>query len=288
MLLKTVVIVIIGLIAIYLVASFLIKKIFFNRRLFTNVARKFYNYYYSINHIDHLITNNYGYAPVDKEIEEYDIDLQYGMQLYKEVIKNHNGYVIKNNSSIVEISCGKGGGAGFITKNCLPAQFTGIDFSQKAIDFCSQQYREIKNMNFICADAHKIPLQENSTDVVLNIEASHLYKDQNQFFNEVSRILRSGGKFLFADFRRINGQSINHLEKNISDYGFYIEEKKIVTDHIRAACMQASERRGELVNQVPWYLRKYFRQYAILNGTKKSQMLANGEIVYFIYHFVKK
>lgn len=265
------------------------RKLLSNHRLFAIVAKKFYNYYYSFKKINHLRANNFGFAPIDEEVATYDPDLRHGIQLYKELAKTHNGYMINENSSVVEVGCGKGAGAEFFIKKFQPKNYTGIDFSEKAIDFCTKTYKQNDGVNFICADAQNIPLAEHSADVVVNVESSHLYKNQDIFFKEVYRILRAGGKFLFTDYRRINKCTIDALEKDLLNSGFFISEKRIITPHILKACMETSERRGQLVKEViPWFLRKYFRHYAILNGSKKSVMLANGEIIYFIYHLEKK
>ena len=267
----------------------LMRKILSNNRLFALIAKKFYNYYYSFNKINHLRTNNFGFAPIDEEVAVYEPDLRHGIQLYKELAKNHNGYMINENSSVVEVGCGKGAGAEFFIKKFQPKNYTGIDFSEKAIDFCTSTYKQNDDINFICADAQNIPLAEDSADVVVNVESSHLYKNQDIFFKEVYRILRTNGKFLFTDYRCIKKCTIDTLEKDLLSCGFSISEKRIITPQILTACMEASERRSQLVKEViPWFLRKYFRHYAILNGSKKFVMLANGEIVYFIYHLEKK
>jgi len=91
----------------------IIKKILSDHKFFTIISKKFYNYFYSIKKISHLRTNNFGYAPVDKEVAGYHPDLQYGLQLYKELVKNHNGYLINANHSVVEVGCGRGAGAEF-------------------------------------------------------------------------------------------------------------------------------------------------------------------------------
>ena len=287
MLLKITVIVCLSLLALYLCLRILTKKLLSNHIFFALICRKFYNYYYSIIQLEHLRTNNFGYSPVDEEIIKYGPDLQYGIQLYKELVKNHSGYLINEKNSLVEIGCGKGAGAEYLIKKFMPQKYTGVDFSEKAIDFCTNYYKQVKNVHFVCADAHQLPLVENSADVVLNVESSHLYKNQEKFFNEVYRILKPSGKFLFTDYRCVKNCPIDDLEKYITGSGFSITEKRIITPQIQNACMLASERRQKLVEARPWYLRKYFRHYAILNGSKKSRMLANGEIIYFIYHLEK-
>jgi hypothetical protein len=104
----------------------------------------------------------------------------------------------------------------------------------------------------------------------------------------VHRILKSNGNFLFTDYRYVNHSSIETLEAEIADCGFSLMEKRIITPNIYNACLLASDRRKEIIEEAsPWYLKKYFYHYAILNGTKKSNKLGNGEIIYFLYHLQK-
>ena len=264
------------------------KNLFFNHRLAAHFGKHFYNYYHSVKKVRHLRVSNYGYAPLDEEIFQLDPNHQHGLQLYKELVKNQKGFLIPEKSSVVEVGCGKGGGAEYLINRFNPVKYTGIDYSEKAIDFCNEQYTHIKNANFICADAHQLPLAENSVEVVINVESSHIYKNIDRFLLEIHRILKPGGKFLLTDYRIVKNYPIEMLENKITSIGFKIAEKRIITPQVLEACMQDSERRKQIIDQhCPWYLKKYLRHFAILKGTKKSVMLANGEIIYFIYHLEK-
>ncbi|MEO8399550.1 MAG: class I SAM-dependent methyltransferase [Ignavibacteriaceae bacterium] len=266
-----------------------VKNVWFNHKRLSVIGKFFYNYYYSIEKINHLRTNNFGYAPVDHEVSGYEPDLQYGIQLYKETVTNHNGYLINENCIIVEIGCGKGAGSEFLIKKFKPKKYIGVDYSKVAIDFCKNLYSAFENAEFICGDAHMLPLTTASADVVVNIESSHIYKDLTQFLSEVNRVLKAHGKFLFTDYRYIKYFSIDSIEREIDNAGFSIIEKKIITPQIYKACILASERRAEIVEEAsPWYLKKFFYHYAILKGTKKFIKLGNGEIIYFLYHLAKK
>lgn len=286
--LKVVLIVLLSSVLLVLCFKLAVRRLFSDHKFFAIFCRSFYNYYYSLEKIDHLRTNNFGYAPVDKDVAFYETDLQYGLQLYKELTKSKNGCVINELSSVVEVGCGKGAGAEFLVRNHNPKLFTGVDFSQKAIDFCSLTYKHIKEAQFICADALQLPFTDHSVDVVINVESSHLYKDAGRFFTEVHRILKPGGRFLFTDYRPVKTYPIERLEKEITDAGFSINEKRTITPNILDACKQASARREKLVEKViPWYLRKYFRHYAVVSGSKKFLMMSNGEIVYVMYQLKK-
>lgn len=266
-----------------------LKRLFFNHKYLSVIAKSFYNYFYSIEKISHLRTNNWGFVPVDEEIiNYYHPDLQSGMQLYQELVKNHNGYVITSNCSIAEIGCGKGAGAEFLINKFKPKKYIGVDYSDVAINFCKENYNRLSNAEFICGDAHALPIASQSADIVVNVESSHIYKDVNKFFKEVFRILKPGGRFLLTDFRVIKHHPIGILESLINECGFLITEKRIITSHIYESCLIASERREELVKHAsPWFLKRFFYHYAVLKGTKKFEKLGNGEIVYFMFHLQK-
>jgi ubiquinone/menaquinone biosynthesis C-methylase UbiE len=277
------------IISLYIVFRFLKKNLFFNHRFVTPFAKYFYNYLHSHRAIKDIRVSNYGFAPVDEELAIYDTDHRYGLQLYKELIKNHHGFLVNETSSLVEVGCGKGAGAEFLIKKFGPASYTGIDYSEKAIAYCKENYTALQNIDFICADAHRLPLLDHSADIVINVESSHIYKDIDCFFKEVYRVLKPGGKFLITDYRIQKRFSIDSLEATLTGNGFEIDEKRNITNQVLEACCQASERRKSIIDKhCPWFFKKYFRHYAILKGTKKSKMMADGQIIYFIYHLIKK
>ena len=276
-------------ITVLLFLNFLKRQVLYNHHRLAVVAKAFYNYYYSIKGIIHLRVNNYGYAPVDEEIANYEPELQYGIQLYKEVIKNHRGYMINDKTSVVEVGCGKGAGAEYLLQQFKPREYSGVDYSKNAINYCLSTYNCPKNVRFIFGDAHELPFKEDSVDVVLNVESSHIYKDIDKFFAEVRRILKRGGIFLFADYRYVRNVPIHDLEMKIADLGFAVLDRRIITPQIYNACVLASEQRRKVISRAsPWLLEKYFYHYAALKGTEKLAHFGNGEIEYFIYHLEKQ
>ena len=46
-----------------------------------------------------------------------------------------------------------------------------------------------------------MPFPDESFDAVINVEASHSYPHFDRFLPEMTRVLRPGGHFLYADFR---------------------------------------------------------------------------------------
>ena len=71
------------------------------------------------------------------------------------------------------------------------------------------------------ANAQNLPFQNESFDAVLNVESSHRYPQMEKFLNEVYRVLKPNGYFLFTDFR--NNPEIENLKKISHGTMNYIE-----------------------------------------------------------------
>lgn len=99
---------------------------------------------------------------------------------------------------VLEVGCGRGGGAAFVTSNHQPRSFTGVDYSPNNVEFCSRVHGSDR-LSFRRGDAERLPFADASFDAVLNIESAHCYPNVDRFFAEVHRVLRPGGHFLFAD-----------------------------------------------------------------------------------------
>ena len=54
-------------------------------------------------------------------------------------------------------------------------------------------------------DAENLPFPDESSDAVVNVEASHIYPHFERFLAQVTRVLRRGSHFLYADFRNCDG-----------------------------------------------------------------------------------
>src|ERR671912_1774562 len=82
---------------------------------------------------------NYGYAPIDErsatvKLNEADEPDRYAIQLYHHVASA----VDLRNLDVLEIGSGRGGGASYVARYLKPKALTGLDFSDKAIQFCER------------------------------------------------------------------------------------------------------------------------------------------------------
>jgi ubiquinone/menaquinone biosynthesis C-methylase UbiE len=226
---------------------------------------------------------NYGYENLDGTKISLDADEaseRYSLQLYHHVATG----VSLEGKDILEVGCGRGGGASYITRHLHPRQIVGVDINATAIRFDQKHYAAHKNLQFSVADAHELPFKDNSFDAILNIESAHHYKDVRQFLSEVHRVLKPDGYFLIACFedpekrvfpRRALAQS--KLRK--------VREEDITADVIRAMDLDNSRRQLLAQKLVPGILKDFAVEFAGVHGTELYDSFVSGKCsyVYLIY-----
>ena len=144
---------------------------------------------------------NYGYADLNGNenlaiLDKADEGNRLSYQFY-----NHLAAEIElENKKILEVGSGRGGGASMIKKYHKPEKLVGLDFSGTAVKLCNRNL-STEGLTFIEGDAENLPFNAESFDAVINVESSHCYDSMDGFLNEVKKVLRPGGHFLFTDFR---------------------------------------------------------------------------------------
>ena len=186
-----------------------------------------------------------------------------------------------NNKDIVDIGCGRGGGLSYVTRHFSPASAIGIDREKTAIFFCNRHYKH-KCLSFLQSDAQKLSLENNSCDVVINVESSHRYPNMQSFLGEVLRILRPYGYFLFTDFRY--DHEIEGLKRELSASGMSVLKERFINKEVIAALELDDERRRDLVYKlVPKFLHKIALNFAGTVGSETYYRFVTGKYVYFSY-----
>jgi len=92
----------------------------------------------------------------------------------------------------------------------------GVDFSEDAVRLCNENY-DVNGLSFKTGNAESLPFRNSSYDVVVNVESSHCYSSMDAFLAQVQRVLREGGYFLYADFRR--KEDVENLRKSLTNSG---------------------------------------------------------------------
>jgi ubiquinone/menaquinone biosynthesis C-methylase UbiE len=222
---------------------------------------------------------NYGYTPLNSEeaapeLSKDDEPNRYSIQLY-----HHLASAVDLRSlRVLEIGSGRGGGAHYLKRYFSPKTMVGVDFSKQAVNLCQEHYCE-EGLTFVPGDAEALPFQDNSFDAVLNVESSHCYESMIDFLNQVKRVLKPGGHFLFADFRtRLRISELTHL---LGNAGFHSIRQKDISENVLKALDADENHRNHLINNgAPSILKKLMREFSGTQGTTFYKRLLSGEVTY--------
>jgi len=101
--------------------------------------------------------------------------------------------------SVLEVGCGMGEGLNFLSRIVEPRSMTGLDLTAAAIERAKAKLERGTKLRYVQGDAEKLPFEDDSFDVVINVESSHNYPDLGKFIDEVARVLKPGGYFSYLD-----------------------------------------------------------------------------------------
>jgi SAM-dependent methyltransferase len=226
-------------------------------------------------------TNNYGFAPAEAGDPEC-----FQLQMYGELLNllgtTAPGARIER---VLEISCGRGGGLRHVASRLRHAKHViGLDFSTHAIRFCRTRYVALPNVGFVRGHALQLPFPDGAFDLVINVEASHAYGDDAAFLREVRRVLRTGGRLLYADHR--TRRKVPGLEQRLRAAGLTGPLLDITPNVVRACDLDSARRRALIRSGLPRWCRPLgvarLEQYAGIPGTAAYERLRNRDRIYFI------
>lgn len=225
---------------------------------------------------------NYGYAPVNGEnldisLEEADLDNRFCIQLYAHCAEPIN----LSELEVLEVGSGRGGGADFIKRYLHPEKVMGVDLSADAVRLCNENY-DLAGLSFKAGNAESLPVGDSSFDVVINVESSHCYSSMDAFLAQVRRVLRQGGYFLYADFRRT--EDLEKLRMSLRNSGLRIIKETDITPNIIKALQLDHDRKNAFINaRAPKPLAGFFREFAGTNDSLIYDRFLSGETIYLSF-----
>jgi len=217
---------------------------------------------------------NYGYAPRDavpsEDAEGFCLDL------YRHLLDGAD----LTDKRVLEVSCGRGGGAATIANDFRPSELVGVDYSENNLKLARRRFSNVPGLRFLAGRAEQLPFGSASFDAVVNVEASHLYDDLAHFLAEVLRVLRPHGQFFYADLCWAN----SNTEKLLCDSGFLITNQEDITASVvRALELDSDRREGIVRDHIPEAMQQDYRNWSGVKGYRAYNRFVAREWVYRIF-----
>lgn len=229
---------------------------------------------------------NYGFANINSELKTLNLTSEdeknrYFIQLYQYVTSAIN----LEGKKVLEIGSGRGGGSFFLAKTFNPEQIIAMDFSEQNTLLANKLYH-LPNLLYQQGDSENLPFDNDSFDVIINVESSHCYGSMTNFVNEVKRVLKPNGFFSWVDLRPIN--DIENLEKSFAMSGLKQIKKENITPNVVKALELVNKSKQDLINiNVSKFLRPAFEEFAGIKDSKIYNGFISGEMIYLSYIFQK-
>lgn len=99
-----------------------------------------------------------------------------------------------NGKDVLEVACGPGIGLGYLAKTAK--KVVGGDYSEDLLRIAKEHYRG--KLELLCLDAHELPFNHDSFDVVILYEAIYYLEKPGEFIDECHRILRKDGLIIIC------------------------------------------------------------------------------------------
>jgi ubiquinone/menaquinone biosynthesis C-methylase UbiE len=230
---------------------------------------------------------NYGYEFLDPkskplQLNEIDEKERYCLQLYHTTVSD----VKLKSKDVLEVGCGRGGGASYITRYMNPKSYIGLDMSKEVIKF-NNKYHKMQGLSFVVGNAQELPFEDQSFDAIVNVESSRSYNDIDAFISEVHRVLRPKGHLLFADIR--TAEENEQLRERFEKAGLkVIKEINIIQNVVKALDLD-SERRCQLIKKkMPKMFHGFAEEFSSTKGSKRYEEFADGTMIYMQYVLQKE
>ena len=146
---------------------------------------------------------------------------------------------------IVDVGCGFGATVIVLAQRFPGSEIVGIDLSDPLLQLANETAQAAglgERVRFEKADVQEIPYDDDSFDIVINLQMLHIVEDPIAMLNEMERVLAPAGSLFMADIRR---SWIGLLDKTFKS-GLTMEEAAALVD-------QSELREGTFSSGLLWW-----------------------------------
>ena len=163
------------------------------------------------------IKNNFS-----KSAASYD---QYA-DLQRQMMGKVLSLVDKEYPAILDLGCGTGVLAGMLAEKFSASRIVGIDFAPGMVEYAKKIFNA-PNVSFSVDDAENLSFKTAEFDLVVS-SAALQWMDYKEGIKEAARVLKQGGKFVFATFGPKTLQELRKTGLSVNDFPAQNELEEIL------------------------------------------------------------
>ena len=220
---------------------------------------------------------NYGYATFGTpatDLRGPEVEWANAVALYRHVVAP----VDLAGRDVVEIACGRGGGAAHLARTLGPRSYLATDGTRSNVRFCLDVHPPAANLTYAHARAEQLALPDASADVVLNIESHKYFASFEAFARDVARVLRPGGHLVLGFFDSLAGALV--VRRHLAAAGLTERRLDDLTPGVLASQAMVMRDLPELIARQAT-VRPKRDYYELLTGAFRMDALTSGRARYY-------
>jgi len=133
--------------------------------------------------------------------------LETTQKIFSDEIFPTNTFANLDSVKVLDIGCGIGGGAEYISKNIPNSHVLGIDFNNNSLSIAKERYEGNPNLSFKFANALEIEFDKESFNLIYSRDAIMHIASKDVLFKRMYDFTKPNGKMLITDY--IGGEQAN-------------------------------------------------------------------------------
>jgi len=174
---------------------------------------------------------------------------------------------IKKGDIVLDLGCGNGDNTSKLCEITGENGFIyGLDITSEMIERANDKNRRA-NLRFMKGDIHNIPLESETVNVVLSNCVINHSNDKKKVFEEIYRILKTGGHFLIGDVMSVDSLPVeisSDPEKIAECWGGAIPKQRYIAIVKESGFTNVKE-----LSKRQYYKNGFLLESIILKGEKR-------------------
>ena len=123
---------------------------------------------------------------------------------------------------VLDVACGEGYGSALLARHA--ASVVGVDISEEAVGHARRVYAGVANLEFRVGPCTALPVPDHSVDLAVSFETLEHIREQEQFLDELSRVLSPEGVLLLSSPNKLEYSDKRNFSNEFHVRELYREE----------------------------------------------------------------